>query len=546
MLNFTCDKKEFVLSDKNTKIGEFLTKESSFKNVLCAKVNNEIVSADYVIKNGDEVKTITIESDEGYYIYKESLIIVLLHAAETLGRATAVFIRQSVNKSTYFEIEGIDEDKEKIALRIKSEMSRIIKENMPLLVMELKKEAAAELFRAHGEEERAREILLLPCEKIRLCKTARRYHIMYQPPCYFLEALSNFDVSVYEDGFLLKYPTNYTVDKIPELKSGEKVHRAIEDYRDWITTIGAGDIFSLNKYIREKRGSELINLSEGLHEKRISAIADKIKESPDIKIILIAGPSASGKTTFANRLCLHLKINHINPVVISLDDYYVDDASMPRDEKGEMDFECVEAVDYELFNEHLSLLAKGESVSIPKYDFNIRKRVRGKTISLKEGQIIIAEGIHALNELLTSKVERKNKYKIYLSALTSLCLDEYNAFSPTDNRLLRRMVRDASYRNTPPEGTFKLWNSVRRGEKEYIFPFESEADIVFNSSLVYELALLKEPAMKMLREIDRKSEYYSRARRLMELLSFFEKMEPYAVPPTSIIREFIGGSTIVH
>jgi len=219
---------------------------------------------------------------------------------------------------------------------------------------------------------------------------------------------------------------------------------------------------------------------------------------------------------------------------------------MPRDEKGEMDFECVEAIDYELFNEHLSLLSKGETVELPKYDFKIRQRVKGKTLTLKDNQIIIAEGIHALNELLTSRVARENKYKIYLSCLTSLCLDEYNAFSPTDNRLLRRMVRDAEHRNTSAEETFRLWKSVRRGEQKYIFPFESEADEVFNSSLVYELAVLKKPALELLSGITPESTHYSRARRLIKLLSYFEEFDPAPIPPTSIIREFIGGSTIVH
>ena len=545
MITFTYDKKS-VVTDEKISLGNYVKSIGMEKSVLSCKVNNVIRDKDYIINESDIIEPITIENDEGYLIYKETLIIVLLHAAEQIEGCSAVFVRQSVNKSNYFEIEAEGENKEHIADKIKEKMREIIEEDTPMMQIEVKKKAAAEIFASCNEYERAKEIALLPVEEIKLCKTARRYHIMYQPLAYSLRSVEKFEVRVYDDGFLLKYPTNYTATQIPEIKLGEKVHRAIEDYRDWITTIGAADIFSLNKYIRENRGTELINLSEGLHEKRISSIADKIKENPDIKIILIAGPSASGKTTFANRLCLHLKINHIDPIVISLDDYYVDDERMPRDEKGEMDFECVESIDYMLFNEHLSRLANGESVDIPIYDFNIRKRVSGKTISLKEGQIIIAEGIHALNELLTSKVERKNKYKIYLSALTSLCLDEYNAFSPTDNRLLRRMVRDASYRNTSAEGTFKLWSSVRRGEKEYIFPFESEADQVFNSSLVYELSVLKKPAMELLMNIDKKSEYYSRARRLIQLLSYFEQMEPSAIPPTSIIREFIGGSTIVH
>ena len=288
------------------------------------------------------------------------------------------------------------------------------------------------------------------------------------------------------------------------------------------------------EFVREFEGVKYYNDSIASTPTRTTAGLKSYKQ----KVILIAGPSSSGKTTFANRLCLHLRINHIEPVVISLDDYYVNDDRMPVDEKGDFDFECVESIDYELFNEHLSLLTEGKSVEIPKYDFNVRHRVKGRQIKLNEGQILIVEGIHALNELLTSRVERKNKYKIYLN--------EYNAFSPTDNRLLRRMVRDSKYRNTPAERTFKLWKSVRRGEQKYIFPFESEADEVFNSSLVYELAVLKEPALVLLDTIEKGSEYYSKAMRLKELLSFFEVMNPEVIPPTSIIREFIGGSTVVH
>ncbi len=545
MITFTYEENRITVPDSTT-AGEYITQNNMEESVLCCKVNNRIASADYVLCEGDIVRPLTIADDEGYLIYKESLILVLLNAAEQISNGNTILVRQSVNKSTYFEIENTQNNRQEVARQIKEKMNEIISQNKPLRSYKLKKDVAAELFRQNGEENRAEQIEALPTEYITLCKTAKRYHLTYQPLAYSVRSVANFDVSPYDDGFLLKYPTNHTVDFIPTIKSGRKVHCAIEDYRDWISTIGVDNIFSLNSIIKQGKGSELVNLAEGLHEKRISSIADKIKANPDIKVVLIAGPSSSGKTTFANRLCLHLRINHINPVVISLDDYYVEDERMPRDEKGEMDFECVEAIDYELFNEHLSRLAAGETVEIPKYDFSIRSRVKGKSITLGEGQIVIAEGIHALNELLTSRVKHENKYKIYLSALTSLCLDEYNAFSPTDNRLIRRMVRDASFRNTTAEETFKLWKSVRRGEQKYIFPFENEADEVFNSSLVYELAVLKEPAMKLLLSIGKNSEHYSRAKRLIELLSYFEEMEPSPVPPTSIIREFVGGSTIVH
>ena len=523
--------------------GELAKKD---KSVLALKINNKIVPKDYIVNSSDEVNAITIADDEGYLIYKETLIILLLNAVEELSDCSALFIRQSVNKSTYFEISCSDTSKEETASRIKEKMRSLIESGIVTKQNAVSKNTVAEIFERYGNTVRAEEIRKLPTDKISVCETAKRCHITYQPLAYNINSVDNFDVIPYEDGFLLKYPTNYTVDTIPEIKSGEKVHRAIEDYRDWITTIGAEDIFSLNSFVQKGNSADIVNLAEGLHEKRLSRIADKITENPEIKVVLIAGPSSSGKTTFANRLCLHLRINHIEPIVISLDDYYVNDDRMPLDENGEMDFECVEAIDYELFNEHLALLTEGESVEIPKYDFNVRHRVKGKTVSLHEGQILIVEGIHALNELLTSRVDKKHKYKIYLSALTSLCLDEYNAFSPTDNRLIRRMVRDAQFRNTPAEFTFKLWKSVRRGEQKYIFPFESEADEVFNSSLVYELSVLKEPAIKLLDTIGEDNEYYSKAMRLKELLAFFETMNPSCIPPTSIIREFIGGSTIVH
>ncbi len=542
MIEITYNKNRMTAGTAIT-AGELAKKD---KKILALKINNAIAPADYVIKTGDVVEEIKISDDEGYLIYKETLIILLLHAVEELSDCSAVFIRQSVNKSTYFEIECNDITKEETAKKIKEKMKELIESGNEINQKVLSRNEVAEIFEKYGDVVRAKEIRKLPTEKISVCETAKRCHITYQPLAYSIKSVDNFDVMPYEDGFLLKYPTNYNVDTIPVINSGKKVHQAIEDYRDWITTIGAEDIFSLNSFIQNGKSADIVNLSEGLHEKRISRIADKISENPRIKVILIAGPSSSGKTSFANRLCLHLRINHIEPVVISLDDYYVNDDRMPRDEKGDFDFECVESIDYELFNEHLALLTEGKSVEIPKYDFNVRHRVKGKTISLHEGQILIVEGIHALNELLTSRVDKKNKYKIYLSALTSLCLDEYNAFSPTDNRLIRRMVRDAQFRNTPAENTFKLWKSVRRGEQKYIFPFESEADEVFNSSLVYELSVLKEPAIKLLNTIGEDSEYYSKAIRLKELLSFFETMNPEVIPPTSIIREFIGGSTIVH
>ena len=545
MISVTVDGSSVKLKGGTTAM-EYVRGKGLEGTVLALKVNNEIAQPERVLQNGDNVSSLTIATDEGYLIYKESLILVLLYAAELIYGCEPVYVRQSVNKSTYFEIQGDEREKSEIASQLREKMREIIASDEKIEQLTVRRDEAARIFEACSMEERAAEIAALPSDWVKLCKTADRYHLTYQSPAYSIKSVSNFDITPYEDGFLLRYPTNYTKTEIPPMRTGRKIHRAVAEYRDLITAIGAGDIFALNKYVREGRAAELVNLSEGLHEKRICKIADDIKNNKDIKIILIAGPSSSGKTTFANRLCLHLRINHLEPVVLSLDNYFVDDEHMPRDSKGEMDYDHVDTIDRELFNDHLTRLAAGETVTVPRYDFSLRSRVKGETIRLSEGNVIIAEGIHALNELLTSGVPKKNKYKIYLSALTSLCLDEYNAFSPTDNRLLRRIVRDAAYRNTSADLTLALWKNVRKGEQKYIFPFEDEADEVFNSSLVYELSVLKKPAEALLATVPKTSPHFSRAARLAELLSYFEPLDPSPVPPTSIIREFIGGSTIVQ
>ena len=537
--------KDIIIQNDEITVFEYLKKNNLTGSVLAAKVNNKIVQQDFVLKSGDKLNLLDISTDEGYLIYKETLILVLIDAAQSLFGADPLIIRQSVNKSTYFELSTFVNDKESAAFMLKNKMREIIDEEKALVQFKADKLSAAHLFRESANEERARDIEKLPADEIKLCKVGNNYHITYQQVAYSVKCVNNFDITPYEKGYLLRYPTNYTADTIPPVSSSRKIHRAITDYRDWITTVGVNDIFALNKIIREGSAADIVNLSEGLQEKRISSIADKILNHPDIRIILIAGPSSSGKTTFANRLCLHLRINHLSPIVISLDDYYVSNDKMPLDKHGEPDYERVESIDYKLFNTHLSQLAAGEEVTLPRFDFSLGKPVKGRTLRLGEGQIVIVEGIHALNELLTSKVPKKNKYKIYLSALTSLCLDEYNAFSPTDNRLLRRIVRDAAYRSTTAAQTLSLWKNVRKGELKYIFPFESEADEVFNSSLVYELAVLKEPATRLLRTITEDSVHFSRAERLIELLSYFEPLSPEFIPPTSIIREFIGGSTII-
>ena len=318
----------------------------------------------------------------------------------------------------------------------------------------------------------------------------------------------------------------------------------MDEYDEINRLMKINTVHRLNKKLKEEKGvKELILLSEALHEKKIAEIANKIKEHGNVRMVLIAGPSSSGKTTFAGKLGMSLKVNGIKPVTISVDNYFVERKDNPKDEKGNYDFECIEALDLDLFNSQLVDLLKGKEVKLPTFNFTTgSKEYRGNTLKLKEDEILVIEGIHCLNDKLTNLIPKENKFKVYISDLTVLNIDYYNRISTTDTRLIRRIVRDYKFRNYSAEHTLKTWYSVNRGEQKNIFPYQEEADCMFNSSIVYELAVLKKYAMPLLEEIPETSREYSEARRLITLLKYFKDMEPDLIPNNSLLREFIGGS----
>ena len=421
-------------------------------------------------------------------------------------------------------------------------MQEIIDANMPIDKKVLTMEEAMHIYQKAGK-----------ADKLGLLETRMKSHVsMYicgDTFNYFYGVMpvstgymKYFDLVKYERGILLVYPRRFAPKQVEKIQDSKKLYATFDEYDKIHKILGVENLASLNKMTKEGNAGELIRVSEALHEKKIANIADMIASDRKRRLVLIAGPSSSGKTTFAQRLGIQLKVNGIQTVTLSMDNYFVERAQTPRDENGNYDFECLEAIDLELFNQHLVALLDGKEVELPTFDFTDgTRKYLGNKAKLEENQVLVVEGIHGLNEKLTAAVPRENKFKIYISALTTLNIDDCNRISTADTRLLRRMLRDNKYRSHGPAATIKMWGSVRRGEEKYIFPFQEEADAMFNSSLVYEIAVLKPYIEPLLASVEYDSPEFSEAKRLYEFLGYFITIEDKEIPINSIIREFIGG-----
>ena len=356
-----------------------------------------------------------------------------------------------------------------------------------------------------------------------------------------------FDVVKYQDGFLIRYPSSKTPTEMSEFKDTKKLSWALEEFEKIHSVLDVLTVYKLNKAVEEGRIKDIIMLAEALHEKKIANIADDIKKRKNTKMVLIAGPSSSGKTTFAQRLGIQLRLNGLKPVTISVDNYFVERQDTPRDENGEYNFECIEAIDLKLFNEHLVKLLNGEEIEVPEFDFSVgTKRYNGKKMKLADDEILVIEGIHCLNDKLTSQISKDQKYKIYISALTVLNMDRYNRISTTDTRLVRRIVRDYQFRGYSALHTLNTWHKVTEGEEKNIFPYQENANVIFNTSLIYELGVLKNIAMPLLEEIKPEDPEYAEARRLINMLKYFREIPAEYVPANSLIKEFVGGGNFKY
>ena len=369
------------------------------------------------------------------------------------------------------------------------------------------------------------------------------YNYIYEDIAINTGITKVFDLIQYDDGFLLRYPSSSNPNTLPPYEETKKLHWALDEYNDIHKILDVTTIYKLNNIIKNGNIKNLIMLEEALHEKKIAQIADKITERKNVKMVLIAGPSSSGKTTFAQRLGLQLKINGLKPVTISVDNYFVERKDNPKDENGDYDFECLEAIDLKLFNNHIKTLLDGGKIDVPTFDFKEgTKKYNGKKMKLASDEILVIEGIHCLNDKLTESIPMDQKYKIYISDLTVLNIDYCNRISTTDTRLLRRIVRDNNFRGYTALHTLSTWSSVNRGENKNIFPHQENCDAMFNSSLIYEISVLKKHALPQLEKITNEEKEYSEAKRLVEFLKYFEDIDEEFIPRNSLLREFIGNS----
>ncbi|ADQ46945.1 AAA ATPase [Caldicellulosiruptor kronotskyensis 2002] len=515
--------------------------ESYFKSpIVAAKVDNEIKELKYVIHRDCKVKFIDMTQEDGMRIYRRSLIFVLIVATRMLFKET-VNVQHSLSKGLYCEIENRKLTAEDINL-IKQKMKWIVDQDFQFRREKVSKDDAVKLFEEKGFYDKARTIKFSENDYVYIYYCGDYVDYFYGHLVPSTGYLKIFNLIQYHDGMVLLYPDKSDPFKLQEFVENKKLFAVYHEYKNWGKILGVSSIGELNEVIASGKIREFIRVSEALHEKKIAYLADQISQNPLIKVVLISGPSSSGKTTFAQRLSIQLKVNGKNPVYIGLDDYFFED-KVPLDENGKPDYESIEAIDVELFNKQLKDLIDGKEVVLPRFNFIERKRTFERPVKLEKNDIIIIEGIHGLNRRLTPMIPDESKFKIYVSALTHLNLDKHNRIQTTDYRILRRIVRDARTRGASAKRTISMWPSVRNGEEKNIFPYQEMADAMFNSALIYELAVLKKYAVPLLRTITREDEEYSEAQRLLHFLSFILTIEDEReIPPQSIIREFIGGS----
>ncbi len=517
--------------------------------ILGAFVNNELEELGYQLYNPQNIRYIDILHIDGMRMYTRSVLFLLYKAVHDLYPGKTLKIEHAVSKGLYCEFEekdGITTFEMTNALL--KRMNELVEENIAFERKEIMLDEAIEIFEKNKYLEKARLFQHRKKLYVTIYKLDGIYDYFYGHLVPSTAYLKLFDLEKYYDGMLLLMPQTNNPTKIQIKELQPKLFEIFQEYKTWGEILKLETIGSINQAVKDGRTTEIIQLAEALHEKKVAQIADNIHKKKDkLRLILISGPSSSGKTTFAKRLCIQLKVLGLKTRPISLDNYFVNREDTPRDEHGEYDFESLQAIDIALLNDHLIRLLNGEEIEIPKFSFEKGLRYfDGTKICMEENELILLEGIHALNPQLTPQIRNAQKYKIYVSALTQVGIDRRNRIPTTDNRLLRRIIRDYRYRGYSALETLKRWPSVRRGEELHIFPFQEEADVMFNSALMFELGILKKFALPLLQEIFENEREYAEARRLLKFLSYFESIDYENVPPTSILREFLGGSSFKY
>ena len=514
---------------------------------VSAKVNNKVEGLHYRLYHNKDVEYLDLHTQSGIRTYTRSLFLVLCKAVHDLYSRSEVIIDIPVSNGYYCNLKLGHAITAEDVNRIRTRMQEIVNAHLPIQRFETTTEEAIDMFSKLGDEQKAK-----------LLKSSGTLYTVYYvlddyKDYYYGSMLTNtsqlylFGLEPYFDGVLLRIPSVQDPSQLGALIRQDKMFEVFKEHHRWQSLLGIKTVGDFNEAVGNGEATNLINVSEALQEKKISQIADKIAAKKDIKVVLIAGPSSSGKTTFCKRLSVQLLASGVKPVQISLDDYFVNREETPKDEQGEYDYESIYALNIPLINEQFNALFNGQEVELPKYNFQTGSSEKsGNKLYLEENNVLVVEGIHALNPTLTAQIPDDKKFKIYASALTTILLDNHNYIPTTDNRLLRRIVRDYKYRGCSAQETIRRWPSVRSGENKWIFPYQEQADVMFNTAMLFELAVIKPQAEEVLEQVPENCEEYAEAYRLRKFLKYFSPLPFRDLPPTSLLREFLGGSSFKY
>jgi uridine kinase len=511
-----------------------------------AYVNNRVKPMDFELVKPKQIEFFDYANRDGQRLYLRTLSFIFYSAIKNLWPDAKLKIDHAISKGYYCTIEELDHtlSQEDIWM-IKEEMKNLIRQNLPIERKALLTEKAAQLYEQEGLTRKAELFKSYGRLYAPIFEMGGHYNFFYGHQLFNTGQITQFGLEKYYDGLLLRFPKPDNINELEPAIEQDKLFGIFREHKQRASILGVNDISHLNEITAKGQAGEVIKVAEALHEKKIAEIATLITEKHDkVNLVLIAGPSSSGKTTFSKRLSVQLAVNGLHAMQISLDDFFVDRDHTPLDEHGAYDFEALEAIDINYFNKVLLKLLSGERVEMPRFDFQSGERkFKGEFLTMHKDQILIVEGIHGLNPGLIPMIDPDNIFKIFISALTQISVDEHTYVPTTDNRLLRRMIRDAKYRGYSASKTIQRWPSVRRGEEKYIFPYQENADIIFNSALVYELAVLKKYATTLLKTVRENEAEYAEAVRLLIFISYFSSIPDAEIPPTSVIREFLGGSS---
>lgn len=514
---------------------------------ICAKVNNKVEGMHYRIYHNKDVEFLDMISGSGSRNYTRSLFFVLCKAVHDLYPQSKVVIDIPVSKGYYVDLTIGHEVTDGDVASIRRRMQQIIDAKMPIRRFEVPTEDAVKMFEEKGDK-----------AKSKLLRSAGSLYTTYYQiddyvDYYYGSLLTNtskiylFGLEKYFNGLLLRIPDLKDPGTLPQMTRQDKMFEIFREHHHWQEIMELRTAGDFNEMVRKGQATNLINVSEALQEKKLTEIADEIASRKDVKLVLLAGPSSSGKTTTCKRLSIQLLANGIKPLQISLDDYFVDREHTPKDDKGEYDYESIYALNLKLINDQFNTLFHGEEIELPKYNFQTgRSEKSGQKLRMQPNNVLVVEGIHALNPELTAQIPEAQKFRVYVSALTTILLDDHNYIPTTDNRLLRRIIRDYKYRGVNAQETIHRWPSVRAGENKWIFPYQENADVMFNSAMLFELAVIKQQAEPLLEQVPENCEEYSEAYRLRKFLKYFQPIPNRDIPPTSLLREFLGGSSFKY